>query len=261
MFLSRVTFDGSDIYVHPSVDHEKYMEWKRRQDEELSVILSREKTMESESAIEEWKKIVPVLYRGATVDSVNEYDTRAAGVMRSLADSIKDKPSIPQHLALTSAIVSITDSQGKIHKRPIKGKTWAGYAYIDQIVRTSGLITDPEREIVCTQESAIIGDLYGFSTRRATLDYLLNGRRIVMVDSCGQMTGYDAKNRADAFTTLIDGVNTAGNVSLILIISSNDWTLQEFKPLVERLQPKARRLIIAGEPDGISDDGVALTDG
>ena len=251
--MGRVTFDGDEIYVRPPINHEDFMKWKARQDEDLSKIIREEREEESGHALNDWKRMVPVLYRGATLDAVREYDDHAAGVMKDLSQMVQDDPEIPRHLAISSETVKYIGDDGKTHRRAIKGKTWAAYAYIDQIVRTTNLITDPEHEIICVQESSILNDLYGFATRKRTLDRLTRGRKILMIDSCGQMTGYDAKNRSDCYTTLIDAVNAIGTVNLILVMSSSAWVLQEFKPLVERLQPKARRLMIRNEPDGIAD--------
>jgi hypothetical protein len=249
--MSRVTFDGDDIFIRPKIDPESFIRWKRRQEKDLGKILKQEQAEREDKAIDRWKQMVPDLYKGATVESVSKYDPHVADAMTRMAGMIIDNPSIPRHLALSSDTIKYADPDGQAHKRALKGKTWAAFAYLDCIVRSTSLITDPENEISYALESQILDDLYSYTTKKDTLRRLVNGqKKIIIIDSCGQVAGGLSKIRSDVFNTLIDAVNANGHISMVLVISSNPWVLEEFKPLIERLQPKARKLLLKHEPDG-----------
>lgn len=250
--MSKITFDGDRILNKPDINYDAYFKWRHEQQQDLNRIMAEEEASNADKALTLWQDMIPHTYQKATIDSIRSYEPRIAGRLDSMIDQVIEHPSHPIHLALSSEMMSYTGGDGKTHKRPIRGKTWAAFAYVHDLIDRTSYISDPSSQIVYKMESDIIDDIYNYKTRTTAMRTLVNNqRKLLIIDSCGQT---NSNVRSDALNRLIDAVNANGHITMILIISSNQWALDDFKPLVARLQPPPRRMKLRAEPDTLDTE-------
>ena len=240
-----LSFDGTDILKKPKLDFDRYRQWKKRQDERvgsISVATEGRKTAEARRA---WSAMVPDVYKGATLDSVQSYDPAAAASFREYAD---------MWMAGSKKNICISSNNGS------RGKNWAMYAWLTELV-DRGAFPDPQREIVIVNEAWMMDDLYGFSTREEAKARLLDEHvKMIAIDSIGRVIKSDsiAKSAWGMLKECISGRRL--NLTCVADKACKDKKDMEvyMKSSVERMEEvgiwqRLKHIYLVAEPAGIRD--------
>lgn len=166
-----ILFDGTDIIKRPRLDLDAYNKWRRQMLDELPDLERAEEKTASE-AMREWMEQIPAVYKGASVEAVESYDPTAAAEIREYVAHCSDNNEPCKNAMIYS-------------NHEIRGKTWAMYATLHEMVRC-GLMTDPVNEIRVITEAKMISELFDFGTQKKTLAWLTSSEvKVIAVDAIG----------------------------------------------------------------------------
>lgn len=191
-----ISFDGVDIIKHPSVDIKSYEQWKKNHDSNIDRMLEKETVEAEHEAVREWAKSIPDEYKKASIAKLSKYDHAAGSLMRKALDRSISKGR-PRNMVIHSSTKA-------------SGKTWAVYAWIEDLVRNH-VIRDPENEVYVTTEAELINTLTNYgdqqmmnSTRRTVFTHR---RKLIVITDCGAMLDRQKKTRISFWEKVLSYVH------------------------------------------------------
>lgn len=193
-----ISFDGNDIIRHSEIDIESYKKWKAQQDKKLNGILMRENRQNMSASVDNWMDSLPDEYKNATIRGISEYDPAAGELMdREMRSSIrKNHPS-------NIIIHSTTESSGK---------TWALYAWIEDLVRNK-VIKNPADEIKVISENELSEILQTYNInidistkQRKFKEVFTPSRKVLAVTDCGSLSDLRKSRRVDLWSKVMSHI-------------------------------------------------------
>lgn len=193
-----VSFDGNDIIRHSEIDIESYKKWKTQHDEKLNHILIKESRQNMSVSVNNWMDSLPDEYKNASIKGLSKYDPAAGEIMdEEMRFSIKKNH--PKNIIIHSTTES-------------SGKTWALYAWIEDLVRNK-VITNPADEIKVISENELsdILQTYNISIdintkQRKFKEVFTPSRKVLAITDCGVLNDLRKSRRIDLWSKVMSNI-------------------------------------------------------
>jgi hypothetical protein len=200
-----LSYDGENIFKTSKNDLDSYEKFQNEQREQGLAILNGIETKNRMKALVKWKQWCPKVYKNASIKAIRGFDPESAD---NITEAVKESKAsgIPQSLIIRSA-----DNT--------KGKTWAMYAYITNLIGAY-IIDEPDSQVKIISEAELFSNLTDFVEKRSTMRSLFGPKvKVIGIDNVGRH-----EKDADKVWPIIEDKARNTNIGFVLCMTTKPNT-------------------------------------